>query len=74
MLPCVCSVIDHRGRQNVVKTKMCANHTKRVRTEKNNSATQDVRRSSAHWFILIKIFKHFWFNYIFRDVIHVSVL
>ena len=21
MLPCVCSVIDHRGRQNVVRTK-----------------------------------------------------
>ena len=59
MLPWVCSVIDHRGRQNVVKTKMCANHTKRVRTEKNNSATQDVRRSSAHWFILLKIFTHF---------------
>ena len=30
MLPCVCSVIGHRGHQNVVKTKMCANHTKRV--------------------------------------------
>ena len=24
MLPCVCSVIDHRGRQNVVKNKKVA--------------------------------------------------
>ena len=30
MLPCVCSVIDHRGRQNVVRTSVTHSATPRV--------------------------------------------
>ena len=30
MLPCVCSVIDHRGRQNVVKTTVTHSPAARV--------------------------------------------
>ena len=32
MLPWICSVTDHRGRQNVVKTKEVAHHRQPKRT------------------------------------------
>ena len=72
MLPCVCSVIDHRGRQNVVTTKMCANHTKRVGDKKKILQLKTFAEVLLTGFYPFKNIQAFLVSS--RHVIHVSVL
>ena len=52
MLPCVCSVIDHRGRQNVVRTSVT--HSAAPRVPPTFLFLPHLNRRTATWNLFVK--------------------
>ena len=55
MLPCICSVIDHRGRQNVVRTSVFLPHFDVI-------CDLLLDRCTATWNLFVKCVSFLWFK------------